>query len=220
MGAGRGYPNGANHDDLQPGFSVTKSFMSTLVGIAIHDGRIRSVDDAVIGYLPELRGRGLDDLRIRDRLTMSSGVGFDQVGAVFPPPTQFSDDPCVYYSPDLRSIALSVRSGPEPVGQAFRYNDHYLLLEGITGGGFAGRGTPTTPWLAGTSARSSTCRPPRTQSWSGSGEDPTPTPCGRSRSARSSPTPIRLRKWDPSARDGSERSHAVPALGAASRSLG
>jgi len=125
------YPNGANRDDVQPGFSVTKSFMSTLVGIAIHDGKIRSVDDPVVGYLPELRGRGLDDLRIRDLLTMSSGVGFDQVGAVSPLLAPFSDDPRVYYSPDLRSIALSVRAGTEPVGQAFRYNDYYLLLEGI-----------------------------------------------------------------------------------------
>lgn len=125
------YPNGARRDDVQPGFSITKSFISTLVGIAIHEGKISSVDDHVINYLPELRGRGLDTMRIRDLLTMSTGVGFDQIDTVFPLLAPFSDDPRVYYSPDLRSIALSVQAGPEPVGSSFRYNDYYLLLEGV-----------------------------------------------------------------------------------------
>jgi len=125
------YPNGGSRDALNPAFSVTKSFISSLIGIAIEEGKIGSIDDRVIQYLPELIGRGLDTLTLRHLLTMSSGVSYDMVGAVSPWLIPFSDDPRVFYTDDARRVALSVRAGPEPVGQYFRYNDYYLLLEGL-----------------------------------------------------------------------------------------
>ena len=59
-------------------FSVAKSFTSTLVGAAIQDGAIRSLDDRVSQYIPDLRGSAYDDVSVRQLLTMSSGVRWNE----------------------------------------------------------------------------------------------------------------------------------------------
>jgi CubicO group peptidase (beta-lactamase class C family) len=59
-------------------FSVAKSFTSTLVGAALQDGSIRSLDDKVSEYIPDLRGSAYDDVTIRQLLTMSSGVRWNE----------------------------------------------------------------------------------------------------------------------------------------------
>jgi CubicO group peptidase (beta-lactamase class C family) len=59
-------------------FSVAKSFTSTLVGAAIQDGYIDSLEDKVSRYIPDLRGSAYDDVTIRQLLTMSSGVKWDE----------------------------------------------------------------------------------------------------------------------------------------------
>lgn len=55
-------------------FSVAKSFTSTLVGAAIRDGHIKSLDDKVSDYIDGLKGSAYDDVSIEQLLTMSSGV--------------------------------------------------------------------------------------------------------------------------------------------------
>tara|TARA_B110000503_G_scaffold27236_1_gene43269 strand:- start:4831 stop:6021 length:1191 start_codon:yes stop_codon:yes gene_type:complete len=55
-------------------FSVAKSFTSTLVGAAIKDGFIKSIDDKVSDYLLDLKGSVYDEVSIRQLLTMTSGV--------------------------------------------------------------------------------------------------------------------------------------------------
>lgn len=55
-------------------FSVAKSFTSTLVGAALRDGAIRSMDDKVSTYIPQMKGSAYDDVSIRQLLTMTSGV--------------------------------------------------------------------------------------------------------------------------------------------------
>jgi CubicO group peptidase (beta-lactamase class C family) len=55
-------------------FSVAKSITSTLVGAAIRDGLIRSMDDKVSDYIPEMKGSAYDDVSVRQLLTMTSGV--------------------------------------------------------------------------------------------------------------------------------------------------
>lgn len=59
-------------------FSVAKSFTSTLVGAALADGAIRSLEDKVSTYIPDLRGSAYDDVTIRQLLTMSSGVRWNE----------------------------------------------------------------------------------------------------------------------------------------------
>ncbi|MCB9962269.1 MAG: beta-lactamase family protein [Hyphomonas sp.] len=54
--------------------SVAKSFISALIGIALEEGRLNSLDDAISDYVPGLRGSGYDGVSIRHVLQMSSGV--------------------------------------------------------------------------------------------------------------------------------------------------
>lgn len=59
-------------------FSVAKSFTSTLVGAAIKDGYIKSIDDMVSDYIPDLKGSAYDEVSIRHLLTMNSGVRWNE----------------------------------------------------------------------------------------------------------------------------------------------
>ncbi len=59
-------------------FSVAKSMTSTLVGAAIRDGHIKSMDDKVSDYIPQMKGSAYDDVSIRQLLTMTSGVRWNE----------------------------------------------------------------------------------------------------------------------------------------------
>ncbi len=59
-------------------FSVAKSFTSTLVGAALRDGYIKSMDDKVSQYIPQMKGSAYDDVSIRQLLTMTSGVKWNE----------------------------------------------------------------------------------------------------------------------------------------------
>ncbi len=64
-------------------WSVAKSFVSTLMGIAIAEGKIKSVEEKCTDYVPMLKGTGYDGVRIKDILQMSSGVLFNEDYADF-----------------------------------------------------------------------------------------------------------------------------------------
>ena len=59
-------------------FSVAKSITSTLVGVAIADGHIASLDDPVTDYITDLKGSAYDSVTIEQLLTMTSGVGWNE----------------------------------------------------------------------------------------------------------------------------------------------
>ncbi len=59
-------------------FSTAKSITATLVGAALHDGAIGSLDDPCDRYLPQLRGSAYDGVTIRNALRMSSGVRWNE----------------------------------------------------------------------------------------------------------------------------------------------
>ena len=59
-------------------FSVAKSFTSTLVGAALKDGFIKSLDDRVTDYIPDMRGSAYDAVSVRQLLTMTSGVAWSE----------------------------------------------------------------------------------------------------------------------------------------------
>ncbi len=72
------YGLGFDADGRWTSFSVAKSFTSTLVGAALRDGAIRSLDDKVSEYIPDLRGSAYDDVSVRQLLTMTSGVRWNE----------------------------------------------------------------------------------------------------------------------------------------------
>jgi CubicO group peptidase (beta-lactamase class C family) len=59
-------------------FSVAKSLTSTMVGAALQDGAIRSLDDPVTDYIADLRGSAYDQVSVRQLLTMTSGVRWNE----------------------------------------------------------------------------------------------------------------------------------------------
>ncbi|MEP3226385.1 MAG: serine hydrolase [Parasphingorhabdus sp.] len=65
-------------DDRWTSFSVAKSLVSTMVGAAIKDGLIQSIDDPLTDYIPELKGSGYDGVTVQQLLTMTSGVKWNE----------------------------------------------------------------------------------------------------------------------------------------------
>jgi len=120
-----GYFNGYQRDSICVSRSVAKSFTSALVGIAIEDGFIESVDDPITKYLPELKGQGFDSIAIKNLLTMGSGIRYRLHD--FP----WDEEPIAYFYPDLTKLLLSDLTIVEPPGQSFHYNDYNTLLLGL-----------------------------------------------------------------------------------------
>lgn len=120
------YFNGYDHDSIVTSFSIAKSFVSALVGIAIAEGRIASIEDPVTLYVPELlqRDARYRDIRLRHLLSMASGMRYEENGM------PWGDAARTYYSPDLRALALESPITGAP-GQTFNYNNYHPLLLGL-----------------------------------------------------------------------------------------
>jgi CubicO group peptidase (beta-lactamase class C family) len=120
------YANGGAADRPHTSFSVAKSFLSTLVGIAVERGDIGSLEEPVTAYVPELleRDERFSEVTLRSLVTMSSGLAYEDQGL------PWSDDTTTYYAPDLRAQALSVRV-EEPPGTRWHYNNYNPLLVGL-----------------------------------------------------------------------------------------
>ena len=72
------YGLGRTSKDRWTSFSVAKSVTSTLIGAAIKDGFIKSLDDQVVTYIPELAGSAYDGVTVRHLITMTSGVRWNE----------------------------------------------------------------------------------------------------------------------------------------------
>jgi CubicO group peptidase (beta-lactamase class C family) len=122
-----GYFHGYQRESTVTSFSISKSFLSALVGIAIQEGFIANLEEPVTSYAPELleRDARYQDIRLRHLLSMSSGIRY-----VEDPRPWRSDYFSIYYAPDLRAVALSSPIEAAP-GRAFRYNNFNPLLIGL-----------------------------------------------------------------------------------------
>lgn len=72
------YYNGMSESTTHISWSVAKSVVATLLGIAYHDGLIKDLNDPITSYLPQLVSSGYNEVKIKDILNMSSGVGFNE----------------------------------------------------------------------------------------------------------------------------------------------
>lgn len=72
------YYLGATETSTLTSWSMAKSVVATLIGIAVKEGKITSLDDKASKYIPELQGKAYGEATIKDLLRMSSGVKFDE----------------------------------------------------------------------------------------------------------------------------------------------
>ena len=130
------YFNDTQRDSIVTSFSMAKSFTSALIGIAIEEGFIDSVDDSITTYLPELAQRDprFNQITIRDVLLMASGLDYQEMR-----PLLFNgDDPLTTYYPDQRKITLENTHVIDAPGAYFQYNKYHpqmlgMILERATG---------------------------------------------------------------------------------------
>jgi CubicO group peptidase (beta-lactamase class C family) len=105
------------------GFSVAKSFVSTLIGMAIDNGEIRDVHQSLTDFIPELKDRGFTPITIGHLLKHTSGIHFTKQ-----PFNPNSDNAQFYYSNNLRQRMLQMKID-EPPGLHFNYqSENYQLL--------------------------------------------------------------------------------------------
>ncbi|MCX7284341.1 MAG: serine hydrolase [Novosphingobium sp.] len=72
------YRNRTTPEDRFISFSMAKTITALLVGLALEDGKIASIDDPVSKYVPELNGGGYEGVSIRHVLQMRSGVAYEE----------------------------------------------------------------------------------------------------------------------------------------------
>ncbi|KQC02252.1 serine hydrolase [Pedobacter sp. Hv1] len=128
------YAEKLNANTLHPSFSVAKSYIGTLVGMAIDKGLITGADDLVIKYLPELKKNDprFGKLTIQHVLDMRSGLDFDENKE-----TPFAGIAKLYYGSSLRNQIAKLKMKREP-GLSFEYqsiNTQLLaaILERVSG---------------------------------------------------------------------------------------
>jgi CubicO group peptidase (beta-lactamase class C family) len=123
------YFGGSDRQTLQTSFSVAKSVLSTLIGVAIDEGVIDSLDEPVTTYLPELAARDarFERITLRHLVTMSSGLRYVEQSLPLP----WGDDISTYYGTDLRDLALNGTRIERAPGEAWLYNNYNPLLLGL-----------------------------------------------------------------------------------------
>ncbi len=120
------YAEDIDPDALHTSFSVAKSMLSTVVGMAISDGSIASLDDAITSYVPELLEKDprFADITLRHLITMTSGLRYVEDMSPYGDPVN------TYYATNLRRSAVNAVIVDEP-GKQFLYNNYNPLLLGM-----------------------------------------------------------------------------------------
>ncbi len=119
------YGLGNGEHSLWVSFSVAKSVTSMLIGAAIQDGYIESVDENISDYLPRLRHSAYDRVSLRNALQMSSGVAWNE---------DYADPASDVNSADWTTLGLYqyLRNKPRQAqpGDVFNYNTAETNLVG------------------------------------------------------------------------------------------
>jgi CubicO group peptidase (beta-lactamase class C family) len=110
---------------LSASFSVAKSITSLLIGCALKEGAIKSVDEPVGNYIPEFKEGEKAKVRIVDLLTMSSGSDWDESYA-----NPMSVTTELYYGSDVYKLATGVKIIAEP-GKRHEYKSGDTQLLGL-----------------------------------------------------------------------------------------
>ena len=119
------YWDGYSDSSYSNSFSMAKSIISILVGVAIDEGKISSVKDPVGKYIPEYVNGELAKITIEDLLRMASGLNFHESYAT--PINQTTD---AYYGNNLRKLMYSLKA-EKPAGVEFKYKSGDTQLLGL-----------------------------------------------------------------------------------------
>ena len=119
------YWEGYNEDARSNSFSMAKSIISILTGIAIKEGKIKSLDQPVGDFLEPFKEGKNASLTIRHLLTMSSGLSWVEHYT-----SPFSITAKAYYGSNLRKLMLRLEVIEEP-GKEFRYLSGNTQLMGM-----------------------------------------------------------------------------------------
>lgn len=124
------YADGAGEESWAASWSVAKSFTSALVGIAVDDGLIPSVDEPMTTWFPEWAGTDREAITLRDVLQMSSGLQWVE-----------DYDPGAVGASDIIRLVLDERDqlayaagrpAAAPAGSAWSYSSgDAMLLSGV-----------------------------------------------------------------------------------------
>jgi CubicO group peptidase (beta-lactamase class C family) len=115
-----------------PSFSIAKSFVSAMIGIAVSEGAIHDIHQPVTDYLPEIKDPGFQKVTLEDLLTMRSGIKFNE-GYSNP----FGEAAKFYYGLNLKRYTLKLKVVKAP-GTAYDYQSGNtqilaMVLEKATG---------------------------------------------------------------------------------------
>ncbi len=109
------YWDGYTPKTLSGSFSAAKSMISLLIGIALEEGKIKSLDEPVGNYVPHFKTNGLEKVRIKDLLTMSSGTNYVESDLGY-----FSLNASAYYGDDEQYLIDQLKY-KEPAGSTWQY---------------------------------------------------------------------------------------------------
>ena len=135
------YFNGFSRDSYFHSQSVAKSFISFLIGAAVDEGLIKSINDPLTLYIPELIDRDpqFEKITIKHLLEMRSGLEYNTEFLPFINiHAPWNDEVIGYYHPNVRKILLKKLEVTSEPGKAFEYNNYNtsylgLVLERATG---------------------------------------------------------------------------------------
>lgn len=120
------YYKGYEAQSTVASFSMAKSYTSALIGAAIADGFIKSVDDPITHYITELKGKkGFEEITIKHLLLMTSGVKANE--SYYNPLGQAAK---LYYGRSLRRYLKHIKTAYEP-GTKFAYRSVNTQLLGF-----------------------------------------------------------------------------------------
>jgi len=120
------YWEGYNDSSLVNSFSMAKSITAMLVGCALNDGLIKSVDEPVANYIDEFKVGDLQKITIKHLLTMSSGLAFkEDYSSMFSWPAE------AYYGPDVNCLTIKQSKPETEPGKTWFYKGGDTQLLGI-----------------------------------------------------------------------------------------
>ena len=116
------YWSGYSKDSLSNSFSMAKSWVATLIGVAIKEGKIKNIDQKICDFLPEFCQENKKEITIKNLLTMSSGLNWSE--SYYNPLGQIAE---AYYGTNIKRLILDLKV-IEPSGKVFKYHSSCTQL--------------------------------------------------------------------------------------------